>query len=104
MKREENQTVEYKESWHEKYLEWICGYAKSPRVTTFALHCRIFSMDSQTNSSSQQSTTRHTECRRMRRHHSRPTMIPHQLPHQLTKSRKGFCKLSRTWSLARLNF
>ena len=36
----------------------------SPRVTTFALHCRIFSMDSQTNSSSQPSTTRHTECRR----------------------------------------
>ena len=23
MKREENQTVEYKESWHEKYLAWI---------------------------------------------------------------------------------
>ena len=22
MKREENQTVEYKESWHEKYLAW----------------------------------------------------------------------------------
>ena len=29
MKREENQTVEYKESWHEKYLEWICGYANA---------------------------------------------------------------------------
>ena len=27
MKRDENQYVEYKESWHEKYLEWICGYA-----------------------------------------------------------------------------
>jgi len=26
MKREENQTIEYKASWHEKYLEWICGY------------------------------------------------------------------------------
>ncbi len=27
MKRDENQNVEYKEPWHEKYLEWICGYA-----------------------------------------------------------------------------
>lgn len=29
MVREENQTVEYKASWHEKYLEWICGYANA---------------------------------------------------------------------------
>lgn len=29
MKRDENQTVEYKESWHDKYLEWICGYANA---------------------------------------------------------------------------
>ena len=27
MKRDENQNVEYKESWNDKYLEWICGYA-----------------------------------------------------------------------------
>ena len=27
MKRDENKNVEYKESWHDKYLEWICGYA-----------------------------------------------------------------------------
>ncbi len=25
MKRDENQNLEYKESWHDKYLEWICG-------------------------------------------------------------------------------
>ena len=31
MKRDENQNVEYKESWHDKYLEWICGYASSGR-------------------------------------------------------------------------
>ena len=29
MKRDENQTVEYKASWQEKYLEWICGYANA---------------------------------------------------------------------------
>ena len=29
MKRDENQNVEYKESWHDKYLEWICGCAKN---------------------------------------------------------------------------
>ena len=29
MKRVENQTVEYKASWQEKYLEWICGYANA---------------------------------------------------------------------------
>ena len=28
MKRDESQNVEYKESWHDKYLEWICGYAE----------------------------------------------------------------------------
>ena len=27
MKRDENQNVEYKESWYDKYIEWICGYA-----------------------------------------------------------------------------
>ena len=35
MKREENQTVEYKESWHEKYLEWICGYANAKGGTLY---------------------------------------------------------------------
>ena len=29
MKRDENQNVEYKESWNDKYLEWICGYANA---------------------------------------------------------------------------
>ena len=35
MKREENQTVEYKESWHEKYLEWVCGYANAKGGTLY---------------------------------------------------------------------
>ena len=35
MKREENQTVEYKESWHEKYLECICGYANAKGGTLY---------------------------------------------------------------------
>ena len=35
MKRDENQTVEYKESWHEKYLEWICGYANAKGGTLY---------------------------------------------------------------------
>ena len=25
----EHQTVEWKESWHDDYLEWICGYANA---------------------------------------------------------------------------
>lgn len=29
MKRGENRNVEYKESWHDKYLEWICDYANA---------------------------------------------------------------------------
>ena len=35
MKREENQTVEYKESWHERYLEWVCGYANAKGGTLY---------------------------------------------------------------------
>ena len=35
MKREENQTVEYKQSWHDKYLEWICGYANAKGGTLY---------------------------------------------------------------------
>ena len=27
--RDESQNVEYKESWHDKYLAWICGYANA---------------------------------------------------------------------------
>jgi len=29
MKRDENQNVEYRESWHDKCLEWICGFASN---------------------------------------------------------------------------
>lgn len=25
----EHQTIEWKESWHNEYLEWICGYANA---------------------------------------------------------------------------
>lgn len=25
----EHQTIEYKESWHDEFLEWICGYANA---------------------------------------------------------------------------
>ena len=25
----ENQNIEYKESWHDEYLKWICGYANA---------------------------------------------------------------------------
>ena len=29
IKNNENQAVEWKESWHDKYLEWVCGYANA---------------------------------------------------------------------------
>ena len=29
MKARECQNVEYKTSWHNKYLEWICGFANA---------------------------------------------------------------------------
>ena len=35
MKRDENLNVEYKESWHDKYLEWICGYANARGGTLY---------------------------------------------------------------------
>ena len=35
MKRDENQNVEYKELWHDKYLEWICGYANAKGGTLY---------------------------------------------------------------------
>ncbi len=35
MKRDENQNIEYKESWHDKYLEWICGYANAKGGTLY---------------------------------------------------------------------
>lgn len=25
----EHQTIEYKESWYDEFLEWICGYANA---------------------------------------------------------------------------
>ena len=27
--QDESQNVEYKESWNDKYLEWICGFANA---------------------------------------------------------------------------
>ena len=35
MERDENQNVEYKESWHDKYLEWIWGYANAKGGTFY---------------------------------------------------------------------
>ena len=29
MKREESQNVEYKRSWHDEYLKWVCGFANA---------------------------------------------------------------------------
>lgn len=26
---DESQNIEYKESWNDKYLEWICGFANA---------------------------------------------------------------------------
>ena len=44
MKRDENQNVEYKESWHDKYLEWNCGYANAKGGITNPEHKFIESM------------------------------------------------------------
>lgn len=29
MKGQEHQTIKWKESWHDEFLEWICGYANA---------------------------------------------------------------------------
>ena len=29
IKPRESQNIEYKSSWHDKYLEWICGFANA---------------------------------------------------------------------------
>ena len=31
MKRDENQNVGCRESWHDKCLEWICGYTSTDK-------------------------------------------------------------------------
>lgn len=33
----EHQTIEWKESWHDEYLEWICGYAQTHTAERFIL-------------------------------------------------------------------
>lgn len=35
LKKSENQLNEWKESWHDKYLEWICGYANAQGGTLY---------------------------------------------------------------------
>ena len=27
--KKETQTIEFKQSWHDEYLEWICGYSNA---------------------------------------------------------------------------
>ena len=34
-KDNENQVIEWEESWHDKYLEWICGYANAQGGTLY---------------------------------------------------------------------
>lgn len=29
LQHDESQNTEYKESWNDKYLEWICGFANA---------------------------------------------------------------------------
>ena len=29
MKEKEHQSIEWKESWQDEYLKWICGYANA---------------------------------------------------------------------------
>lgn len=29
MKSNESQNVEYKRSWHDEYLKWVCGFANA---------------------------------------------------------------------------
>ena len=29
MKKSESQNVEYKRSWHDEYLKWVCGFANA---------------------------------------------------------------------------
>jgi len=35
----ENQNLEWKETWHDEYLKWICGFANSQgKKTSFPLN------------------------------------------------------------------
>ena len=34
----ETQNIEYKSSWHEEYLDWICGFANAQELTGTALN------------------------------------------------------------------
>ena len=38
-KDNENQVIEWKESWQDKYLEWICGYANAQGGTLYQGPC-----------------------------------------------------------------
>ena len=41
----EHQTIEYKESWHDEFLEWICGYANAYGGTLYITGTiKIFTM------------------------------------------------------------
>jgi ATP-dependent DNA helicase RecG len=31
----ETQTIEYKSSWHDDYLKWVCGFANATGGTIF---------------------------------------------------------------------
>ena len=33
--KNESQNVEFKESWHDKYLEWVCGFANAHGGTIY---------------------------------------------------------------------
>ncbi|MDD5820691.1 MAG: ATP-binding protein, partial [Prevotella sp.] len=33
--KSESQTIEYKESWHDEYLKWICGFANAQGGTLY---------------------------------------------------------------------
>ena len=33
LKSNESQNIEYKRSWHDEYLKWVCGFANAKGAT-----------------------------------------------------------------------
>ena len=49
MKRE-TQTIEFKQSWHDEYLKWICGFANAQGAKLNKdLFCNLDTMKSNPN-------------------------------------------------------
>ncbi|MBR0036304.1 MAG: ATP-binding protein [Bacteroidales bacterium] len=70
IKARESQNVEYKSSWHDEYLKWICGFANAQGAVMYfgvddnheVIGCRLYPRNAACSACFPSSQQEHSQC------------------------------------------